>query len=81
MKLIAAALFALTSVSGTMQAEDPMLSQSKVFQFSDAPVRKMANGGQSHDIVQGVLKTGEAVRVHESMQPEGATPNPAHATR
>ena len=79
MKLIAAALFALTSVSGTMQAEDPMLSQSKVFQFADAQVRKMANGGQSHDIVQGTLKTGEAVRVHESMQPEGATPNPAHA--
>ncbi len=56
-----------------------MLSQSRVFDFAAAPVRKLANGGQSHDIVQGVLKTGEAVKVHESMQPQGAAPNPAHA--
>jgi len=56
-----------------------MLSQSKVFQFADAPTRKLANGGASHDMLQGLLKTGEAVKVHESMQPEGASPNPAHA--
>ena len=56
-----------------------MLSQSRVFAFADASSRKMANGGESHDIVQGLLKTGEAVRLHESMQPEGAAPNPAHA--
>lgn len=79
MKSITAAVLALLAVTGTMSAEDPMLSQSRVFVFADAPVRKMANGGESHDIVQGVLKTGEAVRVHESMQPEGAVPNPAHA--
>ena len=79
MKLTAVALLALAAVTGSMQAEDPMLSQSRVFAFFDASVRKMANGGESHDIVQGTLKTGEAVRVHESMQPEGATPNQAHA--
>jgi quercetin dioxygenase-like cupin family protein len=79
MKIIAAGLFAIVAVTGTMSAEDSMLSQSRVFPFADASVRKMANGGESHDIVQGVLKTGEAVRVHESMQPEGAVPNPAHA--
>jgi len=56
-----------------------MLSQSKVFAFAEAPSRKLANGGESHDIVQGLLKSGEAVKVHESMQPEGAVPNPAHA--
>jgi quercetin dioxygenase-like cupin family protein len=78
-KAVAAALFALVAVTATMQAEEPMLSQSRVFTFEDAPTRKLANGGESHDIVLGVLKTGEAVRVHESMQPEGAVPNPAHA--
>jgi len=56
-----------------------MLSQSRVFPFDGAPLRKLANGGESRDLVEGVLKTGEAVSIHESMQPEGAAPNPAHA--
>jgi len=79
MKTIAAALLALLAVTGTMPAEAAMLSHSKVFPLAGAAVRKMPNGGESHDIVQGVLKTGEAVKVHESMQPRGAKPNPAHA--
>lgn len=79
MKAVAFAVLALTAVTGTMHAEDAMLSGSRVFQFADAPTRNLANGGVSHDIVQGVLKTGEAVKVHESMQPQGAPPNPAHA--
>ncbi len=56
-----------------------MLSQSKVFVFGEASVRKLPNGGESRDMVQGTLKTGEVVRIHESMQPEGVAPNPAHA--
>jgi mannose-6-phosphate isomerase-like protein (cupin superfamily) len=35
--------------------------------------------GGARDILIGVLKSGEGVKVHESMQPEGAEPNPAHA--
>lgn len=79
MKTVAMLLLALSAVTGTMKAEDAMLSQSKVFAFEAAPMRTLANGGESRDIVQGVLKTGEAVKVHESMQPAGAAPNPAHA--
>jgi quercetin dioxygenase-like cupin family protein len=79
MKTFAAAALALAAVTGTMHAEAPMLTQAKVYPFDQAPVRKLANGGESHDIVQGILKSGEAVKVHESMQPEGAAPNPAHA--
>lgn len=79
MKFVAPALFALLCVTGTMNAEAPVLSQSKVFTFADGAVRKFDNGGEAHDLVLGALKTGEAVRVHESMQPEGAVPNPAHA--
>jgi quercetin dioxygenase-like cupin family protein len=78
-KGFAAALLTLLSVTGIMKAEDPMLSQSKVFSYASAPTRSFANGGGAHDIVLGALKTGEAVRVHESMQPQGAVPNPAHA--
>jgi mannose-6-phosphate isomerase-like protein (cupin superfamily) len=79
MKFVAPAVFALLSVTGTVNAEAPVLSQSKVFTFADGTIRKFDNGGEAHDLVSGALKTGEAVRVHESMQPEGAVPNPAHA--
>ncbi|HEY0282241.1 MAG TPA: cupin domain-containing protein [Rhizomicrobium sp.] len=54
------------------------LSQSKVFTFDEMPVRKMANGGVSRDVVEGVVATGETVAIHESVQPAGAPPNPAH---
>jgi quercetin dioxygenase-like cupin family protein len=51
---------------------------SKVFRFSELPVRAGANGGESRNVLNGRLVTGEAVAVHESMQPAGAKPNPAH---
>lgn len=75
----AAAILALLVVTGTVHAEEPMLTQSKVFKFAAAPERKLANGGVSRDLILGTLKTGETVRLHESMQPESAAPNPAHA--
>jgi quercetin dioxygenase-like cupin family protein len=56
-----------------------VLSQSRVFRLADAPVRRLPNGGESRDILQGVLATGEAIKIHESLQPKGVPPNPAHA--
>ena len=53
--------------------------ESRVFAYEGMPVRTMANGGQSRDVVRGELATGEAVAVHESMQPAGMVPNVAHA--
>ena len=41
-------------------------------------VRKMANGGESRDVLRGTLTTGEIVAVHESEQPAGTPPNPLH---
>lgn len=77
MKTFAAALAVLFYVTGNAMADD--LTHAKVFSFAKAPARAFANGGGARDLVLGVLKTGEAVRVHESMQPEGAVPNPSHA--
>ncbi|GGA59018.1 hypothetical protein GCM10011507_07990 [Edaphobacter acidisoli] len=57
---------------------ESQLDQSRIFRPEDAPVRKLPNGGQSWDIIHGKLPTGESVRVHESVQPAGAPPNPAH---
>jgi len=42
-------------------------------------VRKTANGGESRNVVQGVLKTGEGVALHESTLQVGMSPNAGHA--
>lgn len=60
------------------QKASASLAQAKVFSFDEMPVRTMANGGESRNIVQGVLATGESVGLHESMLPVGSVPNPAH---
>jgi len=54
------------------------LAAAQVFAYEQMPVRTMANGGEGRNVVSGTLATGESVNVHESMQPAGATPNPAH---
>jgi quercetin dioxygenase-like cupin family protein len=54
------------------------MAASRIFRFDEMPVRKMANGGESRDVMHGRLPTGEAVSLHESMQVAGAPPNPAH---
>jgi quercetin dioxygenase-like cupin family protein len=79
-KTCLAALAALVLVSGIATAESlPVLDHAKVFKLAEAPARAFANGGGARDLILGTLKTGEAVKLHESMQPEGAEPNPAHA--
>jgi mannose-6-phosphate isomerase-like protein (cupin superfamily) len=54
------------------------LSEARVYTVEEMPVRKMANGGESRDILRGVLPTGEAIAAHESMQGVGAAPNAPH---
>ncbi|HEV2709739.1 MAG TPA: cupin domain-containing protein [Edaphobacter sp.] len=54
------------------------LSQARVFPYDQMTVTKLPNGGEMERVVQGALKTGEVVAVHESMQPVGIEPNPAH---
>jgi mannose-6-phosphate isomerase-like protein (cupin superfamily) len=55
-----------------------VLSQSRVYAVDQIPVRKMANGGESRDVLRGTLTTGETIGVHESQQPAGMVPNPPH---
>jgi quercetin dioxygenase-like cupin family protein len=54
------------------------LHSSRVFRFEALPARKNPNGSESRDVLHGQLPTGEKVAVHESMQPAGIPPNPAH---
>ena len=41
----------------------------------------MPNGAESRDSLNGLLASGEAVSVHETVQPVGAAPNPQHVIR
>ncbi len=73
------ALAAITSVAQDQTAAAPnVLTQARVYTLDQIPPRKMANGGQSRDILRGSLPTGEIINVHESEQPAGTPPNPAH---
>lgn len=54
------------------------LNRSHVFRLADLPAHHNANGSESWQVMHGRLPTGEAVAVHESIQPAGIPPNPAH---
>lgn len=56
-----------------------LLRSSEAFPYDQMAVRTMANGGESRNVVQGVLATGEGVALHESLLPVGSAPNPGHA--
>jgi quercetin dioxygenase-like cupin family protein len=54
------------------------LAASRVFAYDDMPVKTSAIGDVSRRAFAGTLLTGESVSAHETMQPAGAPPNPAH---
>jgi uncharacterized cupin superfamily protein len=57
------------------------LAQSRVFRFAEAPVNTLPNGAESRGMARGRLATGEAISLHESVQPAGLPPNPAHVVQ
>jgi mannose-6-phosphate isomerase-like protein (cupin superfamily) len=78
-------LSAVAATGRVVKAQTPVasagaavLSKSRVYTLDEMPVRKMANGGESRDVLRGTLTTGEAVGVHESQQPAGMVPNAPH---
>jgi mannose-6-phosphate isomerase-like protein (cupin superfamily) len=79
-------LSALAATGNRVNAQTPAptnpapatLTQARVFPFDQMPVRKMANGGESRDILRGTLATGEIIAAHESQQPAGMAPNTPH---
>jgi len=57
------------------------LTESKTFLPDELPVQRMPNGGESWNILHGILATGESISIHESQQPAGNPPNPPHQIR
>lgn len=68
----------LLSLAPAASAE-AALSTSEVFSLDRMPVTARANGAKSWNILHGVLATGEAIALHESLQPAGIAPGSAHA--
>jgi quercetin dioxygenase-like cupin family protein len=62
-------------------AECNGLARSRVFRFAEAPVSTMPNGAERRQMARGRLVTGEALSLHESVQPAGLPPNPAHVVQ
>jgi mannose-6-phosphate isomerase-like protein (cupin superfamily) len=54
------------------------LAASRVFAYNDMATTTAANGSVRHNAFSGTLATGEAISAHESMQPAGTAPGPAH---
>ena len=54
------------------------LATSRVFAFDEMTAKTASNGTVGRNVFTGTLATGEAVAVHETMQPAGTVPNPAH---
>jgi mannose-6-phosphate isomerase-like protein (cupin superfamily) len=56
------------------------LATARVFDSAALTVTHNPNGSERRDVVpSGTLATGEKVHIHESMQPPGIAPGPAHA--
>ena len=83
------ALSPLTAARGTTaqtgpqpqpaKSEKTTLSDSEIFSVDRLPATTNANGRKSWNILHGVLATGEAIELHESLQPAGIGPNPPHS--
>jgi quercetin dioxygenase-like cupin family protein len=83
MKTAALAVFALAAgvvCHAQISAPNPLAS-ARVFGYGEMTPRTAHNGAVSRGVFNGTLATGEAVGVHESMQPAGTIPNPPHRIR
>lgn len=84
MRLLHATMLAVSTAAMAQnlpQAGKPSdnLAAAKVFDYASLALAHSPNGSERRDVVTGKLATGEPVHIHESMQPPGLAPNPAHA--
>jgi len=54
------------------------LTASRVFAYDEMAAKTASNGAVSRNAFTGTLATGEMIAAHETMQPAGTAPNPAH---
>ncbi len=81
MKIVALAVLALSlSCAVTFAQNDSAypLAAARVFPYDAMTAKTAPNGSVGRRVFMGTLATGEAVGVHETMQPAGTVPNPPH---
>jgi mannose-6-phosphate isomerase-like protein (cupin superfamily) len=76
--IVSAMGFVVAEAQTAEPTEGNVLARSGAYTVDQMPVRKMVNGGESRDVLHGVVATGEVVGVRESMQPAGAVPSVMH---
>jgi quercetin dioxygenase-like cupin family protein len=77
--LILPALFLGLRCATPAQTADPNpLATARVFNPDEVTPRTAANGAVGRSVFSGTLATGEAVAVHQTIQPAGTVPNPPH---
>jgi quercetin dioxygenase-like cupin family protein len=54
------------------------LATARVFSCDEMTAKTAPNGAVGRNVFAGTLATGESVAVHETTQPAGTAPNPAH---
>ena len=75
--VFAVLIVALVSVAAAQSAVPNPLATSRVFAYGQTPSKTAPNGAVGRNCFTGTL-AGEAVAAHETMQPTGTIPNPAH---
>jgi mannose-6-phosphate isomerase-like protein (cupin superfamily) len=78
MVLFVSAAFGQTGLASPVLS-GPVLSTPGTYSVDGVSARVLPNGGKSWDLLKGVLPTGEKISLHESVQPVGVPPNPAHS--
>lgn len=77
--VLTACLLAFAAVGASAQSTDSNpLATARVFAFDEMTAKTAPNGAVGRNFFSGTLATGEAVAVHETMQPARTVPNPAH---
>jgi quercetin dioxygenase-like cupin family protein len=72
--------FAIAGAQQSSSSNAPAnpLAKSRVFAYQDMTPKTAPSGAVGRNVFTGTLATGEAIAVHETVQPKGMAPNPAH---
>ncbi len=76
--IIGQALFAALACAASVAQTPNPLATARVFPYDAMTAKTAPNGAVGRNVFSGTLATGEALGVHETMQPAGTVPNPAH---
>jgi quercetin dioxygenase-like cupin family protein len=72
------ALAFCSAAASPQSADSNPLAAARVFAFDQMTAKTAPSGSVGRNVFNGTLATGESVAAHESMQPAGMAPNPAH---